>query len=221
MGDDRTHRYERSTAFDSYVRTYIGDLHAILDAMSIEGMSDLIALLHSAYLCDKQVFVMGNGGSATTASHLVCDLSKRATAAGHYFRVIGLTDNMAVFSAYANDDGFDGVFAEQLSRRVTGGDVVIGISASGNSRNVVNAVRLAQSAGAITVGFTGMAGGQLRDTVSLSIHVPSNCMEQVEDVHLMVSHLVCFNLRKVIAADLHLLPRENASLVLQLGHSRD
>lgn len=203
MGDDHARQHATSTAFYSGVRTYIGDLRAILDALPTEAISNLIALLHSAYLCDKQVFVMGNGGSATTASHLVCDLSKRATIAGRYFRVVGLTDNIAIFSAYANDDGFDGVFVEQLARRVSCGDVVIGISASGNSRNVLNAVRLAQSVGAITVGLTGMDGGQLRDIVSLSIHVPSNCMEQVEDVHLMVSHLVCFNLRTIITEDLH------------------
>jgi D-sedoheptulose 7-phosphate isomerase len=108
---------------------------------------------------------------------------------------VALTDNFATFSAYANDCGYDQVFSRQLANLVRPGDVVIGISGSGNSANVINAMRVASEAGATTIGFVGFDGGRLKDVVDYCLHVENNCMEQVEDVHLMLEHVICSALR--------------------------
>lgn len=134
---------------------------------------------------------MGNGGSASTASHFVCDLAKRTRVPGWpNFRVIGLTDNMAIFSAYANDEGYDTVFAEQLNNLVNPGDVVIGISASGNSANVLNAISLANSRGAKTVGFVGLNGGKLITMAQYILHAQTDRIDQAEDIHLILEHMI-------------------------------
>ena len=171
---------------------YINDLQLTLGRLPIDLVEQVISLLHDARLRNRQVFIMGNGGSASTASHFVCDLGKNTRRKGWpNYRVIGLTDNMAIFSALANDEGYENVFAQQLASFVTPGDIVMGISTSGNSANVVNAVKLANQKGATTIGFTGFDSGQLGSLVDINLHVPSNSIEQVEDIHLMLEHLIC------------------------------
>jgi len=134
---------------------------------------------------------MGNGGSASTASHFVCDLAKNTRRDGlPHYRVIGLTDNMAIFSAYANDEGYENVFAQQLANLILPGDIVIGISASGNSPNVINAIHEAKRHQVTTIGFTGFDGGRLGPLVDINIHVKSNVIEHVEDIHLMLEHMI-------------------------------
>jgi D-sedoheptulose 7-phosphate isomerase len=156
-----------------------------------ENIVAVIELLQSARMDGRQIFIMGNGGSASTATHFVCDLAKNTRKDGlPHFKVIGLTDNMALFSAYANDEGYENVFSQQLANLVRAGDIVIGISASGNSRNVLNAIELAKTLNATTVGFTGFDGGQLCRMVDLNIHVSSNIIEHVEDIHLMLEHMI-------------------------------
>jgi D-sedoheptulose 7-phosphate isomerase len=141
---------------------------------------------------------MGNGGSAATASHMVCDLAKNTrTPEAPDFRVIGLADNMPIFSALANDEGYENVFSQQLANFVQPGDVVIGISASGKSPNVVKAIELARRAGAITIGFTGFDGGRLHELVDLEIHVPSHTIEHVEDIHLTLDHVITKAIREM------------------------
>jgi D-sedoheptulose 7-phosphate isomerase len=181
------------------VRNYITDLQNTLDLLPHDLIQITIDILHEARLNDRQVFIMGNGGSASTASHFACDLAKNTRIPGWpHFRVIGLTDNMATFSAYANDEGYENVFVQQLASFVRPNDVVIGISTSGNSANVIRAIELANRIDAITIGFTGFDGGALRELVDIDIHVPSNCIEQVEDIHLMLEHLICTALRESI-----------------------
>jgi DNA-binding MurR/RpiR family transcriptional regulator len=120
--------------------------------------------------------------------------------------VIALTDNMSLFSALANDFGYEHVFSEQLQSLVKPGDVVIGISGSGNSPNVLNAIKRAREAKAITIGMVGFDGGLLKDLVDVYMHVPSNNMEQVEDVHLMLEHLICTNVREIFEGAEHKVP---------------
>ncbi|HEX6305226.1 MAG TPA: SIS domain-containing protein [Anaerolineales bacterium] len=176
----------------NHSRKYINDLQMTLGRLPVDLIERLIAMLHDARLRNRQVFIMGNGGSASTASHFVCDLGKNTRRKGWpNFRVMGLTDNMAIFSALANDEGYANVFAQQLASFVGPGDIVIGISTSGNSANVVNAVKLANERGARTVGFTGFDSGQLGSLVDINLHVPSDSIEQVEDIHLMLEHLIC------------------------------
>lgn len=178
------------------IGNYINDLHKILDSLPKEKIEQAINILHQARLDNRQVFIMGNGGSASTASHFVCDLAKNTRLVDRpHFRVIGLTDNMASFSAYANDEGYENVFVQQLAGFVQQGDIVLAISTSGNSRNVIRAVELANVRQALTIGFTGFDGGVLGGLVDLNIHITSDCIEQVEDVHLMLEHMICTALR--------------------------
>lgn len=179
------------------IQTYITTLQSTMDQLDHDAIQRLIDLLQEARLNRRQVFTMGNGGSASTASHFVCDLMKNTRVPGYPdFRVLGLSDNMALLSAYANDEGYEDVFARQLATFVNPGDVVIAISTSGNSPNVLEAVKLANGVGAVTVGFTGFSGGQLAGLVALNLHVPSDTIEHVEDIHLMLEHLICQNLRE-------------------------
>ena len=176
----------------NHSRKYITDLQLTLGRLPVDLIEQVIAMLHDARLRNRQVFIMGNGGSASTASHFVCDLGKNTRRRGWpNYRVMGLTDNMAIFSALANDEGYENVFAQQLASFVQPGDIVIGISTSGNSANVVNAIKLANKKGAKTVGFTGFDSGQLGPLVDIDLHVPSNSIEQVEDIHLILEHLIC------------------------------
>jgi D-sedoheptulose 7-phosphate isomerase len=179
------------------VEQYLQSLHETLDSLPIADIETVIEVLYDARMSGQQVFIMGNGGSASTASHFVCDLAKNTRVDGWpHFRVIGLTDNMALFSALANDDGYENVFAAQLENLVREGDIVIGISTSGNSPNVVNGIRLGNAVGAVTVGFTGFDEGEVGRLVDHQVHVPSYNIEQVEDVHLMLEHLIVTVLRE-------------------------
>jgi D-sedoheptulose 7-phosphate isomerase len=171
---------------------YLQDIKQTIDQIPVEGIEIVISILQEARFNRKQVFIMGNGGSASTASHFVCDLAKNTRKAGWPgFRAIGLTDNIAIFSAYANDEGYENVFAQQLNNLLQAGDVVIAISGSGNSPNVVHAVEFANSLGAITIGFTGLTGGKLKNLVQHVVHVPNYRIDQVEDIHLMLEHMIC------------------------------
>ena len=179
------------------IQNYLVDLKRTLDGLPQERIQQVIEILHEARLNKQQVFVMGNGGSASTASHFVCDLAKNTRARSvPNFKVIGLTDNMAIFSALANDDGYENVFADQLASYVQAGDVVIGISTSGNSPNVLRAIQLANTIPAKTIGFTGYNSGKLGSLVDVDLHVPSDCIEHVEDIHLVLEHLICKVLRE-------------------------
>ena len=182
----------------SYIHRYIEDLEHTLANLPEDRIEQVVQILHEARLNNQQVFIMGNGGSASTASHFVCDLGKNTRVKGiPNFRVMGLTDNMALFSALANDEGYENVFMQQLASHTQSGDVVIGISASGNSPNVVNAIELANSIPARTIGFTGFDGGKLGGMVDINLHVPSHLIEHVEDIHLVLEHLICKELREM------------------------
>lgn len=173
------------------IQDYISTLQLTMDQLPRQSIADAIAVLQQARTRGSQVFILGNGGSASTASHFACDLAKNTRQEGlPHFRVIGLTDNMAMFSALANDEGYENVFSEQLASLVRPGDIVIAISASGNSKNVICAAEMAHRSGATVVGFTGFDGGLLRQIANINLHVNSNIIEHVEDIHLMLEHLI-------------------------------
>jgi D-sedoheptulose 7-phosphate isomerase len=133
---------------------------------------------------------------------MACDLAKNTRHANlPPFRVIGLTDNMALFSAYSNDEGYENAFAQQLASLVQPQDVVVAISTSGNSANVLRAVELAHAREAVTIGMTGFSGGRLGPMVNIHLHVPCDCIEQVEDIHLMLEHLMAVALREKIGVE--------------------
>ena len=174
------------------IDSYFQDVKNTIDQIPVDRIEEVIEILQEARVQRKQIFIMGNGGSASTASHFVCDLAKntrKPTAPG--FRVIGLTDNMAMVTAFANDEGYENVFAQQLANLLQAGDVVIAISGSGNSPNVIKAVEYANQHGAKTIGFTGLTGGKLKTISQHVVHVPNFRMDQVEDIHLMLEHMIC------------------------------
>ena len=183
-------------------RSYAAEVSYVLDRLPFAQVDKAVELLHQARLKRRQVFIFGNGGSAATAAHFVCDLVKNVRREGYPdFRAIGLSDNTSVLTAYANDEGYENIFANPLASFVEPGDVVIAISASGNSPNVVKAIELARGREATTIAFTGLTGGRLGHLVDLAIRVPSQSIEQVEDVHLMLEHMIVTSLREQAMRD--------------------
>ena len=180
------------------IEWYFDEMKSTFDRLDREPIREAIDVLHQARMDGRQIFIMGNGGSASTASHAACDLAKNTSGSGWpLFKVFGLADNTALFSALSNDYGYENVFVRQLEPLLAAGDVVIAISTSGNSPNVLRAAKLARERGALVVGLTGFDGGQLGDLSDLNLHIPSDCIEQVEDVHLMLEHLIVKNLREM------------------------
>ena len=178
------------------IQNYISKIQQTMAQLPQPLISEVIHVLQRARMQGSQVFIMGNGGSASTASHFVCDLAKNTRYDGlPHYRVIGLADNMEIFSAYANDEGYENVFSQQLINLVNPGDVVIAISASGNSKNVVTAVEEAQKHNVTTIGFTGFDGGRLGQLVNIHIHVDSKIIEHVEDIHLMLEHMIVLTIK--------------------------
>ena len=174
-------------AYDDYVYNSM----QAMDALSIEDINRVVDVLYDAYLYNKTVFIMGNGGSASTSSHFACDLFKFiGSEFDKKLKVVALTDNNAIITAYANDLSYDDIFVEQLKIMMSRGDVVIGISGSGNSPNVLSAIEYALSNGGVAVGITGFDGGELINMVFNSINVPVNDMQIAEDIHLMLCHII-------------------------------
>jgi D-sedoheptulose 7-phosphate isomerase len=190
-----------------HIQNYISILQQTMDQLPAQSIVDVICVLQQARLQGNQIFIMGNGGSASTSSHFVCDLAKSTRQKNlPHFRVIGLADNVAIFSAYANDEGYENIFSQQLVNLIRPGDVVIGISASGNSKNVVNAVVEAKKHNVTTIGFTGFDGGRLGQIVDINIHVRSNIIEHVEDIHLMLEHMIVKEIKEQSQPEIALTP---------------
>jgi D-sedoheptulose 7-phosphate isomerase len=180
------------------IQQYIHELQNTLDILPIQSIDDVINELHKARLRSRHIFVMGNGGSASTASHIACDLAKNTRQEGiPHIRISEITDNSAIFSAYANDEGYENVFVKHLANFIEPDDVVIGISTSGKSPNVLKAIEYSNNINALTIGLTGFDGGQLKSLAAMNIHVPSDCIERVEDLHLVIGHIFCTKLRSL------------------------
>lgn len=170
---------------------YSEGLKKSLDSVPADKFEELVRLLESAARNGRQVFTMGNGGSGSTASHIVCDLNKGVSLGlQKRLKVICLNDNIATVLAYGNDVSYDDIFVEQLKNFIQPGDVVIGISGSGNSLNVLKAIRYANEAGAHTVGLTGFDGGKLAKEVKTSLWANVHDMQKAEDVHLILFHVL-------------------------------
>jgi len=178
-----------------FIKNYFKELKKTIDEISVKDIKKVTDILYKAYKKDKQIFIIGNGGSASTASHFACDLSK-GTLQRIYdekekrFRVISLTDNVAHLTALANDLDYNDVFVQQLKNLINKEDILISITESGNSQNILNAVDTASKLGAITIGFLGFDGGKLKEKVAHYIHVPSNHYGRIEDLHLVLAHLI-------------------------------
>jgi D-sedoheptulose 7-phosphate isomerase len=191
------------------IETYLKQLQETVANMPAEPIDGVINALLECAWAGRKVFIFGNGGSASTASHFACDLAKNTIVPGApRFRVIALNDNVPLITAWANDTAYDNIYAEQLTNLVEPGDVVIGISCSGNSGNVLKAMAVARRHKATTIGFTGDQGGRLKDMVDLCITVPSARIEQQEDVHLILEHCICAAIRDQFIRNYALIPRK-------------
>jgi D-sedoheptulose 7-phosphate isomerase len=173
------------------VEGYVGRLRTAVEALPMDRLAELGEILYRTYRNGQQVFTLGNGGSASTASHMAADLGKNTSKANmRRFRVLSLNDNQALLTALANDLGYENVFSEQLKNLIRAGDLLVAISASGNSPNVLNAIRYAQEQCAEVVGILGFQGGKAAELVDLSIIVPCDHYGVVEDVHLIINHIL-------------------------------
>ena len=161
-----------------------------------EELEKIFNILKNARDSGNYVFVMGNGGSASTASHFVADLLKTSiTNENKRFKAISLSDNIPVLLAWSNDESYETVFSNQLENFVEKDDVVIGISGSGNSKNVLNAIQLANEKHATTIGLNGKSGGKLSEIVKINLTVKSDDMLTIETIHLLICHLLTTMIR--------------------------
>lgn len=190
-----------TTRTNRYIRDYLTELAGTLSLVNFSEIEDTISLLEESRMRGSRIFICGNGGSAATASHFACDLVKGTMKNGmRTFKVIPLTDNVPLITAWANDTDYENIFGMQLEPLVERDDIVIGISGSGNSQNVVRAMEIANLRGAITIGITGFDGGRVKSLVRHSLHVDSFNMQQVEDIHMILVHLMTSALRDLAPA---------------------
>lgn len=173
------------------INNYIINLKKTIDNLDIAVIEKIAATFKTARDNKKKLIFFGNGGSGSTASHFVCDLAKGCSYAREKrIKAICLNDNIPTILAYSNDVSYDIVFLEQLKNLLEPGDVVIGISGSGNSKNIINAIEYANENGAITIGLTGFDGGKLKTISSISINANINDMQISEDVHVIIMHIL-------------------------------
>ncbi len=183
-----------------HTENYLSELKKSIDALPREKIRRITEILLDAHKRGAKVIIMGNGGSAATASHMVCDLGKGTAVEGvPRIRAVALNDNVPLLTAWSNDTEYQYAYMEQLANLLEEGDVVIGISGSGNSPNVLNAIQYANEHGGITVGFTGFQGGKLAAMCRECIVVPSDNMERIEDIHLILEHLIKLYIRDCFA----------------------
>jgi D-sedoheptulose 7-phosphate isomerase len=170
---------------------YFDRLKEAIDDVPVDRVEAMGEILYRAYRQGKQVFIMGNGGSAATASHMACDLGKNTISANRpRFRVLSLNDNMPLLSALANDIGYEHVFSEQLKNLIRPGDVLIAISGSGNSPNILHAMAYARSRAAMNIALLGFDGGRAAKLADEYVLVPASDYGIVEDVHMILDHVL-------------------------------
>jgi len=173
------------------INQYLSSVTAAAGNLPKEKIAELAAMILKAYEEEKTIFVFGNGGSGANASHFAGDLIKGASyGLEKRFKAVCLNDNLSALMAVANDISYEEIFVEQLKNFVKEGDVVIGISGSGNSMNVVKALEYGLSVGAQTVAICGFNGGKIKEIADLVVHVAIDDMEVSEDLHLVILHCV-------------------------------
>jgi D-sedoheptulose 7-phosphate isomerase len=192
-----------------FIQNYLSEMKKVADDISVDDIDKVVGLLFDAWKRGRQVFVCGNGGSASTATHFACDLSKTTIVEGkRRFKAYCLNDNIPLMSALINDEGFDNLFYEQLKNLFQEGDVLICISVHGGagkdkaglwSQNLLKAMKYARDMKGKTIGFSGFDGGPMKEIADACIVVPINSTPHVESFHLALEHLVCRCLEEKIA----------------------
>jgi D-sedoheptulose 7-phosphate isomerase len=190
---------ERKESVKNHFVEYRKKLDELLDKVNIEDLEKVLTAIITAFKNGNTVYVCGNGGSAATASHIQADFSFFV----RYFtsfrpRIIALTDNVSMITAVGNDSSFDDIFVEQLKGKFNKGDVIICISASGNSKNVIRAAEYANQTGGISIGFIGFSGGQLKETCTIPLYTenPKGDYGPIEDLHMIYDHIMVNYLAK-------------------------
>jgi D-sedoheptulose 7-phosphate isomerase len=191
-----------------FIRNYLLEARKTIDDISVDDIDEVVELLFDAWEEGNSVFICGNGGSASTATHFACDLSKTTVVEGkRRFKAYCLNDNIPLMSALINDEGFDNLFYEQLKGLFQKGDVLICISVHGGagkdkaglwSQNLLKAMKYAQDVGGKTVGLSGFDGGPIKKIADACVVVPMNSTPHVESFHLVLEHLICNCLRRKI-----------------------
>lgn len=191
--------------YKSMITDYINLEIEVLEKIDVEAINIAMNLIMEAYTAKKKIYIFGNGGSSATASHYQNDFNKGISEyVDTKFNFICLNDNMATVMAIANDIGFEEVFRFQLKNKLEEGDIVIAISGSGNSVNVINAVKYAKSCGNKIIGMTGYKGGKLKELSDVSLHVDVMSMQITEDVHMIFDHLIMSIFYKTLCGKEHL-----------------
>lgn len=187
------------------IKEYLSHEIETISALDVNAINAALNLLEGAFERGSTVYIFGNGGSAATASHYQNDFNKGISEhTEKKFNFLCLNDNMATVMAVANDIGFEEIFRFQLKGHLKPGDIVMALSGSGNSKNVINAVEYAKEQGNAIIGITGYNGGQLKALSDISLHAPVNSMQITEDVHMIFDHLMMSVFYKTMAGIEHL-----------------
>ena len=184
--------FKHSSNISEFSKSYFEYLGSVIHNISLSEIENFVNLILEARDREATIFFIGNGGSAATASHFANDLSIGTRTYDKPFRVISLCDNQAIITAIGNDDGYEKIFSQQLRVLLREQDIVVSISASGNSPNLIDAINIAKEMNAITVGISAFDGGQMKDIVDHSLHVPTEKGEYgpAEDAHMVLDHLI-------------------------------
>ena len=177
--------------FKSDIKNYLSLEKQVIDSLNIDEINDVMNLLLSCYQSGGNVYTCGNGGSASTASHMVCDFGKGTCYdLDKKFHFQCLNDNVATIMAIANDDSYENIFVYQLQDKLKPGDILLAISGSGNSHNIVKAAEYAKEIGAKVIAMTGYDGGKLYKLANCHLHAPIDDMQITEDIHLIFNHMM-------------------------------
>lgn len=178
------------------LKQYIQNEIKVIESLDLQSINNVMNILENTRLNHGTIYICGNGGSGATASHFVCDFNKGVNSylTENKYHFICLNDNIPTVLAFANDISYDEIFSGQLKGIITDKDVVIGISGSGNSKNIINAFEVANNAGAKTIALCGYNGGKMKEICSDYIHVNSNNMQFCEDIHMMLDHMMMLTL---------------------------
>ena len=192
--------YSESLSINDYSKSYIDYLSSVLNNISLTDIEKFVEVLLEARERESSIFFIGNGGSAATASHFANDIAIGTRTYEKPFRAISLCDNQAVITAIANDDGYEKIFSQQLQVLLKKQDVVVAISASGNSPNLLDAIDTAKKMNTITVGISAFDGGKMKEMVDISVHVPTEKGEYgpAEDSHMVLDHLISNYLMRLV-----------------------
>jgi D-sedoheptulose 7-phosphate isomerase len=192
--------WESHQQVDRTIRRYFHDLTGLVSQLPYNSITRIVSIFLDAFAEQRTVYVFGNGGSAASASHLMCDINKGASAEGKRPRVMALTDNASLITAWANDFGYERIFSEQLKTFIKPRDVTFAISTSGDSPNVLLALETAREYGAMTVGLGGCQGGQMKSLCDVCAIVPSDNVQLVEDLHHAMIHSIFVAVRENLIA---------------------